>query len=123
LCIFGASEGNYGIRNKSETESSDEASRNGAWEIDMVEESQITRKTAGTRRVSYEVVCCLEVEGFFDLGVGCDDEVEDDNGGYDKGEKNIWERISYEIKLSSVLNIFDAPKAFILRSEDTLCLK
>lgn len=76
LSIRGAREGDDGFRDSSEAEGSHEGARNGTGEVDVI-------KLAHTRReaVVDNVVRGLDVEGLLDLGVGSDEEVEEDEGG------------------------------------------
>ena len=55
----------------------------------MVKELQIMKVVARGRAVRYAVVCSLNIEGLFDFGVGCDDEVQKDQEYGKKGEDSI----------------------------------
>ena len=39
-------------------------------------------------------MCCLDVEGLLDFGVRCDDEVEEDDCGYEEREENVWSALA-----------------------------
>ena len=76
------------LRTSSDCESSNKGPWNGARECDVVvglDESLIPERYA----IFKYVVRCLDVEGLFDFGVGCYEEVKEDDGGDYGEESNI----------------------------------
>lgn len=76
----------------SEEEGADEGARDGAGEGDVVVGGADVGGEGGGGEgcaVGEDVVRGLEVEGFFDFGVGRGEEVEEDEGGEEEGE-GLW---------------------------------
>ena len=76
-----------------EEEGADEGAWDGAGEGDVVVGGADVGGEGGGGEggaVGEDVVRGLEVERFFDFGVGCGEEVEEDEGGEEEGEGGLW---------------------------------